>query len=179
MAIKILCAIDDQEHSERAAMAAIDLAKRLSAELLFYMVNPSVLPGRGPVVHLWSDDYIESCLDEAVRRARRAGIFDVSTGTRRATNIADAIVAHADEHDIDYIVVGAGDRSRLMKAIGGSVSRDVAAKANCPVLVVRRVRIARQGEPSCELAEYASGGDRVRDDGDRLGLRASAASASP
>jgi nucleotide-binding universal stress UspA family protein len=105
------------------------------------MANPSVLPSpRGAPVYLWTDDYIRSYLDEALRRARRAGVNQVTCETERANQVADSIVARANIHGADFIVVGASAQSRFVDFFRRPISRLVADSANCPVLVVRHVR---------------------------------------
>lgn len=83
---------------------------------------------------------VEAILEEMGRRAHWSGLPNVTCESRRVNKVADSIVAYADQRDIDLIVVGASDRSGLLKTLGGSVSREVAAKANCPIVVVRRTR---------------------------------------
>ena len=136
---KILCCIDNTEASERAVMAAAELAKRLRASLVLFAANP-LMPGRGAPIHLWPDDYVASMVDEAVRRAQLSGVQDVVGVRCRAVLASDSILAYADEHAIDYIVVGTHDRSGVARVLSGSVSREVIAAANCPVLAVRRLR---------------------------------------
>jgi nucleotide-binding universal stress UspA family protein len=141
----LLCGIDDREHSWRVVSVAIDLAKSLSAELIFCMINPAILPnGRGPSVYRWTESYIWQVLNETVSRARGLGLWDVRCAAAQADSVADGILACADHNEADYIIIGASSRSTLMQILSGSVSRDVATKASCPVLVVRRIR----GEPS-------------------------------
>ena len=137
--MRILCGIDGYAPAASAAAAAMDLAKRLDAQLTLYMVNPA-LPGRGARFYLWSDEHVRKILSEAGRRGRWSGVASVRCASQRANNIADAIVDYADEHEVDYIVIGTSDRPAVLKLIGGSVSREVVAKANCPVVVVRRNR---------------------------------------
>jgi nucleotide-binding universal stress UspA family protein len=141
MDTQILCAIDDTEPSENALEFAIDLAKRLSAKLVFCMVNPAVLPSpRGTPVYFWTEGYIQGYLDEALRRARNAGVSWVTCETRRATSVADYVVACADLHEADFIVVGASRHSKIADFFYRSVSRRVADTANCPVIIVKQVR---------------------------------------
>ena len=141
MVTQILCAIDDTEHSENALEFAIDLARQLSAKLVFYMVNPAVLPSpRGAPVYCWTEDYIKSYLDEALRRARKAGVSGAMCETRRATSIPNAIVACADLHEANFIVVGASRHRTIVDFFRRSVSRLVTDTANCPVLIVRQPR---------------------------------------
>jgi nucleotide-binding universal stress UspA family protein len=137
--MKILCAIDGRNYSLRAARVACDLAKRLDAELNICMVNP-LLPGRGPPIYLWPEEYIARVLADASRKATWSGVKVVKSDTWRTICVSDAIADHADQKEIDYIVIGASDRSWITRILGGSVSRELAQKANCPVLIVHRVR---------------------------------------
>jgi nucleotide-binding universal stress UspA family protein len=156
MVTQILCAIDDEEYSETAAEFAIDLARQLSARLVFQMVNPAVLPGpRGAPVYLWADDYIRGYLDEAFRRARQSGVSLVICETGRVTSIAESIVACADFHEADLIVIGARSRRRIADLFRRSVSRAVADTANCPVLIIRQVRNRYPGRDSLPYREAA------------------------
>jgi nucleotide-binding universal stress UspA family protein len=149
---KILCCIDNTEASIRALAAATDLAKTLRASLVVFAANP-LLPGRGAPIYLWPDDFVASMVDEAVRRAWSQGIQNVDGVRCRAFRLADAIVEYADEHAIDYIVVGTHDRSEFLRVFSGSVSREVIAAANCPVLAVRRLRSEPRSLPRRGLRE--------------------------
>ena len=161
MVTRILCAIDDTDHSETAAEFAISLASQLSARLTFYMVNPAILPSsRGVPVYLWSDDYIGGYLDEALRRARRAGLYHVTGETQRADSVADSIVAFADLDEADLIVVGAGSHGRIIDMLRRSVSRAVADAAQCPVLIVRHFRDRWPRQSSFPHREPANEGGR-------------------
>jgi nucleotide-binding universal stress UspA family protein len=135
---KILCGVDGREHSARAAEVASDLAKKLSAELILCMVNP-LLRGRVGTFSWWGGEYVEKILCETVSKARWAGLSNVRHESLRAISVADAIVAYAEKHEIDYIVVGAGECSQFMGWFGVSAWREIACKAKCPVLTVRRI----------------------------------------
>jgi nucleotide-binding universal stress UspA family protein len=139
MRAKILCCIDNGEASRRALSAAIQLAKQLQGSLTLLSVNP-LMPGRGAPITLWPDAYVEEILQSAASKARWGGLTKVDQVRCRALDVSRAIVAHADENEMDYIVLGTRDRSSLARAVGGSVSRAVISKANCPVLAVRRIR---------------------------------------
>src|SRR5262245_7023702 len=110
--MKILCGIDGADHSLKAAGVACDLARRLGAELTLCMVNP-LLPGRGAPIYLWPDEYVDRVLSDAARRARWCGLQSVRSETWRAMSVSDAVAGYADQEEIDYIVIGASDRSRI------------------------------------------------------------------
>jgi nucleotide-binding universal stress UspA family protein len=90
VAIQILCGINGQEPSIRAARAAFDLTMQLGAELTICMVNP-IVPGRGAGMYLWPEEHIDHVLDEAVRQAKWAGAFKVRSETWHAISVADSI----------------------------------------------------------------------------------------
>jgi nucleotide-binding universal stress UspA family protein len=152
MTTRILCGIDGQAHSARAAAAAFELTNRLSGELTLFMANPALL-ARGGRVYLWSNEYVQRVLDEAFRKAKWSGVINVKCESRCTVSIADSIVACADQHEVDFIVIGARDRPGVLRVLSGSVSKQVTAKANCPVLIVRRVREQRQNRPGGGLPE--------------------------
>ena len=49
----------------------------------------------------------------------------------------DEIVAFADSHDVDLIVVGSRGRGAIAGALLGSVSRGILGESKRPVLIVR------------------------------------------
>ena len=160
MIAQILCAIDDTESFRNAADFAIGLASQLSARLVFCMVNPAtVSPLRSIPGYLWTDDYIRNHLDEALRRARQAGLQQVVCETHRATSVAYGIVTCADLHEADLVVVGASSEPRIIDFVRRTVSRTVADTASCPALIVRGGRAQwarRERTPSDFLSRRAS-----------------------
>ena len=133
---RIFCAIDDQEHSGRAADTAIEIARTMSSAVIFFMANPAVLPGRGPVVYRWTKDYINGYFSEARARARRSGVFDTRCITKNANNVTRAILLEAENANADFIVVGSNSRPGAFGNWKYSITRDVAAKAPCPTIIV-------------------------------------------
>ena len=136
---KILCGVDGLERSAGAAGVAVDLTKKLSGELILCMVNP-LLRGRNGTFCWWPDEYVEKILSEAVCRARWSGLPNVRFESLRAISVADAIVACADEHEVDYIVIGARECSRFMRTLRISTSKEISCRAKCPVMIVRQIR---------------------------------------
>jgi nucleotide-binding universal stress UspA family protein len=161
MTTKILCGIDGRDHSARVVGVGAELAKKLNAQLTLYIVNPSI-PGRGSRHPLWSDEYLQRSLSEMKRRAIWLGAPDVACESRGARDVADAILAYADRHEVDYIIVGASGRPGILKLLSGSVSGQVVARADCPVIVVgkartRRDRDTRRGIPEPVIYRVAAG----------------------
>lgn len=136
MSRKILCATDGSEHSIRATEFAADLARQNGGELTYLLVNP-VLLTRGTKSLLLDDKKVREVLDAATAVAKRLGVENVKGVDRSARDVGSAIVAYAEEHEIDQIVVGSGGKSATSRLLIGSTSSEVVNKAHCPVTVVR------------------------------------------
>ena len=114
---KVLSAIDDGEHSGYAADAAIKIARDTSSMLIFFMANPAVLPGRGPLVYLWTKDYIDGYFAQARARARQSGVYDIQCITKNTVDIARSILSEAENAEVDYIVVGSNCRPGFLQTL--------------------------------------------------------------
>jgi nucleotide-binding universal stress UspA family protein len=136
MTTKVFSPIDDQEHSGRAAQAAIEIARATAAELIFFMVNPAVMPGRGPVVYRWTKDYIDEYFSLARNRARQSGVYDTRCIAKNAIDITRSILMEAEMVEADYIVVGSNSRPGPFGYWKYSITRDIAARAHCPTVIV-------------------------------------------
>ena len=136
MLTRVFCAIDDQEHSGRAADTAIEIARSTSSSLIFFMANPAVLPGRGPTYYLWEKDYIEGYFTQARERAQRSGVFDTRCITKNVTDVTKAILLEAKNANASYIVVGSNCHTGPFRNFKYSITREVAAKAPCPTIIV-------------------------------------------
>lgn len=136
MSRRILCATDGSEHSGRAVEFAADLAKQNNGGLVYLTVNP-VLLTRGTKSLLLDDKVVRKALDAAADVAKKAGVKSVECVEHSARDIGSAIVAYAEEHGVDQIVVGSGGKAATSRLFIGSVSNEVVNKAHCPVTVVR------------------------------------------
>ncbi|MBZ0259348.1 MAG: universal stress protein [Hyphomicrobiales bacterium] len=137
---KILCAVDDTEHSKKAVEVAAQLAAATGAELTLLAVNQLMggYGGRGAIsTYLWDDAQLESVLDNATAAAKKAGVSDPKAGSAKSRDAARAIVVFAENEGVDHIVVGTGGKGGISQLMLGSVSRDVASRAHCPVTVAR------------------------------------------
>jgi nucleotide-binding universal stress UspA family protein len=139
MTKKVLCAVDDTEHSKSAVAMAGQLATATGAELTLLAVNvPIGVPARGGIVAFaWDDADLKRVLDGATAIAKKVGVSNPKTASAKSRDAARSIVVYAEDNDIDHIVVGTGGKGGVARLMLGSVSRDVIARAHCPVTVAR------------------------------------------
>ena len=139
MTKKILCAVDDTEHSNIAVAVAGELAKATGAELTLLAVNvPVGAPVSGGImIFAWEDADLKRVLDSATAIAKKAGVSNPKPAVVQSRDAARSIVVYAEDNDIDHIVVGTGGKGAVTRLMLGSVSSDVIARAHCPVTVAR------------------------------------------
>ena len=135
MADMILCAVDDSEAASRAFGAARGLADALGGELVAVHVVASADQDADQIV--------------ASVRSRLGGRGAAPDVRLLEGSPAEALIETAGREGAELLVVGSRGRGSLRSAVLGSVSRELAARAPCPVVVV----------PSGEPAETASGGE--------------------
>ncbi len=150
----IVTATDGSDTADRAIDFAAGLAAKLGADLvLTHVVSASTLSAsptsRGhPQPDLTALGRVENVavsevltdtasdiLDKARDRAVARGVKQVECEIR-AGDPAETIIAVAQEHRADAIVVGKRGRGRLAGLLLGSVSQRVATIAHCPVILV-------------------------------------------
>jgi nucleotide-binding universal stress UspA family protein len=144
---RIVVATDGSPSSGEAVEFGVELAAEHDAELIFVHVVPAldVVPITGygalggAVVHR-PTELDHEILEEAAAVAAERAV--VSTTALLTGNTVDEIVAYADSHQVDLIVVGSRGRSGIVGALLGSVSRGVLDESKIPVAVVRAVAAA-------------------------------------
>ncbi|WP_334146379.1 universal stress protein [Hyphomicrobium sp.] len=136
---KILCAIDDTEHSLPAIDTAVKIADAFKGELTILIVNQLVGGyGRGGAATLvWTESEVASALSKAAAEAEKEGATNVRLVDVESRDLVQAIIGYAEQNDINHIVVGTGGKGAVSRLMLGSVSRDVVARAHCPVTVAR------------------------------------------
>ena len=154
----ILVATDGSPSSTEAVAFGVELATENETELIFVHVVPTldVVPASGfggfggvagAVPHRVSE-YDRTMLDEAAAVAAEHEV--VSTTAMLRGDTVDEIVAFADSHDVDLIVVGSRGHGAIAGALLGSVSRGVLGESKRPVLIVRAAPVAAPvGATSC------------------------------
>ena len=134
----IVCGVDDSRAARNAAAVAMAMSRRIDAPLV--------------VVHVAPDEPTLVC-DAASRDERRQRALDrvralldqipVPAGRVADTVVhleigdpAERLIALAAAQGASMLVVGSRGRRALTAALLGSVSRDLLARAPCPVLVI-------------------------------------------
>lgn len=147
---RILVAVDGSKHSIDASSQAIDLAKRLHAELIaLYVISPDSryhyledtltpkLPKAFKDVLMIAMQKGQNHVEKIRQMGRKKNIkikTDVITGI---SSVVKEIVDYAHNNNIDMIVVGSRGLSGFKKMILGSVASGVVTYADCLVLVVK------------------------------------------
>jgi nucleotide-binding universal stress UspA family protein len=136
---RILVAVDGSDVSTSVIREALALAVPLGAAVTFVCVAKPPLPVLG-------DPYYDrsvvaglraawAALAPAIDEAGKAGVtvdYELLEG-----DAAEQIGALAERRGFGLIAIGSRGRGPIKSALLGSVSRDLLAKATCPVLVVR------------------------------------------
>jgi nucleotide-binding universal stress UspA family protein len=143
---KILVATDGSPSSTEAVAFGVELAAEHASELIFVHVVPTldVVPatgfGIGGAFPHEVSDYDRTLLDEAAAVAAEHEIFSTTAILRGDT--VDEIVAHADSHDVDLIVVGSRGHGAIAGALLGSVSLGLLGESKRPILIVKAATVA-------------------------------------
>ncbi len=147
---RILVAVDGSKSSIDASVQAIDIAKKLGAELFaLYVVSPDTryhyledtltpkLPSAFKEVLMLAMQGGEKHVNNVGRMAKQKNIkvkTDVVVGI---SSVVKEIVEYANKNKIDMIVIGSRGLSGFKKMLLGSVASGVVTYAHCPVLVAK------------------------------------------
>jgi nucleotide-binding universal stress UspA family protein len=156
---RILCPLDFSEFSSQALDYARSLARHYQAKLFLEHVLEPILAAYPfyaypEVANELVQDlraHAEQQLQEFVRSHTCDGIELQSTVREGGTT--EQILAFADAHAVDLIVMGTHGRRGFDHLLLGSVTEKVLRKAHCPVLAVRK--------PSHNLVPSRNGNDPV------------------
>jgi len=147
---RILVPVDGSKPSLDASVQAIDIAKRLDAELIaLYVVSPDI-----------RYDYMEDIITPRLPRALKDVIMiAMQKGERHVkkvqqkasqkkvkvktdvvigiSSVVKEIVGYAEKNRIDMIVIGSRGLSGIKKMLLGSVASGVVTYSHCPVLIAK------------------------------------------
>jgi nucleotide-binding universal stress UspA family protein len=157
---RILCPLDFSDFSAKAYDYAQSLARHYQAKLfLQHVLQPifSAYPLYAcpeTAQNLFQDlrAYAEQELREFVTSHTRTGIEPESVISEGM--VTDQILACAEAHAVDLIVMGTHGRQGFDHLLLGSVTEKILRKARCPVLAI--------GKPAHDFVAPASDADPVR-----------------
>jgi nucleotide-binding universal stress UspA family protein len=142
---RILIATDGSPSAEEAVDIGLELASEHDASVGIVHVAPALdiapwaaFSMAAGMPHVVSDED-RVALDEAVATAEERGI--PVTGEVLQGVPVDKIIAAAEAHDADLIVLGSRGHGAVARAVLGSVSMGVLQRTHRPVLIVRASRV--------------------------------------
>jgi nucleotide-binding universal stress UspA family protein len=138
----ILLPVDNSEHSNKALVYVLELAKQstaLEVVLLNAQLPIDTLNVREVIAQQTIDEYYKdsanALLKPYLEQLDKAGVpaqVHAVVGSP-----ARAILDYADQHKVSAIVMGSHGRSSLLSTLLGSVTREVLQYAKCPVTIIR------------------------------------------
>jgi nucleotide-binding universal stress UspA family protein len=136
---KILVAIDGSPASEKALVAAVDLATHYHAELtaLGVAVLPEVVGMVDEVDEMRqsTEGHFKRIGEAAMEYARSQGVALRSVVVRG--HAADAIVRYAENEGMSLVVLGQHGHSRIARFFLGSTTDRVSEHCPCTVMIVK------------------------------------------
>ncbi|ERG88079.1 MAG: universal stress protein UspA related nucleotide-binding protein [halophilic archaeon J07HX5] len=136
---RVLVPVDGSEPSEQAVTLAASLFPGVTLVLL-QVINPAET---GYSIDATIPTFPEGWYDDAVERAeqtleRLAATVDAETEQTTAVGKAASVtVEHAEQNNIDHIVMGSHGRQGVSRILLGSVAESVMRRAPVPVTVAR------------------------------------------
>ena len=139
---KILVAVDHSEPSDRALLAARDLALLSKGEVwVLHLREREIATKTGVVLTDETVDEASAAVEAAVDKLTAAGVkAHGDVGHTIFGYAARSIVDDAIDRDVDVIVMGSRGRGDLAGLVLGSTAHKVIHLADRPVLIVRSPR---------------------------------------
>jgi nucleotide-binding universal stress UspA family protein len=140
----ILLPTDGSATAEKAALTAVDVAKRYGARLsVISVIDPvpfiTFPEGGGEALAYYLEAAEESAKQGLTHAGAKAGEAGVAFETHilREHGPAQSIIDYASKHGCDLIVMGSHGRRGLDAVLLGSVAHKVLTLSKVPVLVVK------------------------------------------
>lgn len=154
---KILFAVDESSHMRSAAQSVVRLARAMQSEVVVLHVRADDAASSGTALRPAPSSRIERIAmlltDAGVRTT-------LETRVAPGADIAETIAAVAKELDVGMVALGSRGLSDLSGLFRGSVSHQVIARSDCPVLVVR-YGVQHPGGPIRRILLAIAGGEDV------------------
>ncbi len=144
---KLLIALDGSNHALKAVDYASEIAASLKARVIILNVVkaqelPEGLREYAKLEHIPGVDMeilkkiAGDLISNAEKRAREKGVDDI-VGEVKEGPVARTIIARAQHHEVDMIVVGSRGLGNIEATLRGGVSHRVELLAECSVLTVK------------------------------------------
>ena len=144
---KLLVALDGSNHSLKAVDYASEIAASLNGKMIvLYVLKSRELPKGlrqyAELEHVGGTDteVLKNVAGQLVASAESVasekGVDDI-VGEVQEGPVARTIIARAEHHDVDMIVVGSRGLGNIEATLRGGVSQRVELLAKCPVLIVK------------------------------------------
>jgi nucleotide-binding universal stress UspA family protein len=140
---KILVAVDGSQPSIKAAYQAVEIARINNSEIIALYISFIPLSLRFKSREIL-DAAHESDIEESIRwledirkEAEKNHILFKIEAIETTSSTVKAIIDYAETNNIDLILLGNKGRSKIERAVLGSVASGVINNARCSVMVVR------------------------------------------
>ncbi len=136
---KIMVPVDFFQHTEDLTAFAIDIAKKLGAQITFVHVVEKVAT--------YSEAYPASFMevDEELRglaQKKMTALLEQNQATCPGCegrvlrgDVADSLVEHVENQKMDLVIMGTHGAKGIEKILLGSVAERVLKRASCPILI--------------------------------------------
>ena len=142
---RILVAVDGSDASIDASNYAIDMAKRLEANLtVLFIVSPAryidfgyATAGTMNEIESTKKKLAQKEVDKVNKKAMEKGVSVKTDVLINYFSVVKEIVEYAEKHKMDLIITGSRGMTGIKKMLLGSVANGVVTYSHCPVLVVK------------------------------------------
>jgi len=128
--MKILIGYDGTDQAKNALQLAVRHAKAFGAEVHVLHSKPTDLPGK-------EHERDRQDMDEVRKALEKQGVSCKTHLLVANMDAGEHLVAFAEEHGVEEIIIGVRLRSRVGKLLMGSTAQQVILNAPCPVVSVR------------------------------------------
>jgi nucleotide-binding universal stress UspA family protein len=137
---RILVAVDGSDTSNKALVAALQLARDRDAQvLLLHCVDELLLLAAGGLGVGSAPERGSKVLEDAEAIAKAAGVrVEKRLADMPSQRLGETVAQHAGEWDADLIVIGSHGRRGVGRLLLGSGAEQILRLAPVPVLCVRR-----------------------------------------
>ena len=140
---KILVPFDGSMYSEKAFEKALEIAEKFESEIIVMTVIQSKISDSAGMSLTRMQEIQDEDEDVATGNLKKlegkaiARNIPFSIKLIHNPSSSEAIVAYADSHNIDLVVMGSHGRTGFRKIVLGSVANGVVGHAKCSVLITK------------------------------------------